>query len=167
MIKNLKDKKVNIHGETFMAETADIIGDVTIGEDSSIWYGAVVRGDVNHIRIGKYTNIQDNATLHVGSESPCEIGDYTTVGHNAIVHGCKVGNNCLIGIGAIVLDDAVIGDNSIVGAGALVTSGTVIPPNSLVVGAPGKVIRTIGEKELKLIKDSAVGYVKLWKDQYI
>ena len=164
MIKDLKDKKTNIHENTFIAETASIVGDVTIGKGSSIWYGSVVRGDMNYIRIGEYTNIQDNATVHVDSQRPCIIGDYTTVGHNAIIHGCTVGNNCLIGMGAIILNGAVIGDNSIIAAGALITEGAIIPPNSLVMGAPGKVKRQVDEDGEQNIRNNALVYEEMWKD---
>lgn len=167
MIKDLKDKKTNIHEEAFVAETADVLGDVTIGEGSSMWYGAVARGDMSHVKIGKYTNIQDNATVHVDTDLPCEIGDYTTVGHNAVVHGCKVGNNCLIGMGAIILNGAIIGDNSIIGAGSLITEGTLIPPNSLVMGSPGKVRREVSKEEIETVKYNAVRYEELWRNEHI
>lgn len=167
MIKNLKEKKVNIHEDTFIAETADIIGDVTIGKGSSIWYGAVARGDMEYIKIGKYTNIQDNASLHVDMDKPLEIGDYTTVGHNAVVHGCKIGNNCIIGMGAIILNGAVVGDNCIIGAGSVVTEGANIPPNSLVIGIPGKVRRQLNESEAESLKENAIEYDTLWRDEYM
>lgn len=164
MIKDLKDKKVNIHPDTFIAETASIVGDVTIGEGSSFWYGSVARGDMNYVKIGKFTNIQDNATVHVDSERPCVIGDYTTVGHNAIIHGCTVGDNCLIGMGAIILNGAVIGDNSIIAAGALITEDSVIPENSLVMGSPGKIRRQVDEEGVKRIRQNAITYEKMWKE---
>lgn len=164
MIKDLKGKKTNIHKEAFVAGSADVIGNVTIGEGSSIWYGAVARGEMSHIKIGKFTNIQDNATLHVDTDLPCEIGDYTTVGHNAIIHGCIVGSNCLIGMGAIILNGAKIGDNSIIAAGALVTERTEIPPNSLVMGSPGKVVRELGEEDIEGIRKNAIIYEELWKE---
>lgn len=167
MIKDLKDKKTNIHEDTFMAETADVMGDITIDKGSSLWYGAVARGDMNYITIGEYTNVQDNATLHVDTNSPLEIGDYTTIGHNAVVHGCKVGSNCLIGMGAIILNDAVIGDNCIIGAGAVVTERTIIPPNSLVIGTPGKVRRKVSEEEIEIIRHNAIRYEELWRNEHI
>ena len=166
MIKNLKGKKPNIHPRTFVAESADIIGDVTMEEGSSFWYGAVARGDMCHIKIGKYSNVQDNATLHVDTDLPCEIGDYTTVGHNAIIHGGIIGNNCLIGMGAIVLNGAKIGDNSIIAAGTLILEGTIIPPNSLVIGSPGKVRRELGEEDIKSIKNNAINYEEIWRNKY-
>src|SRR5699024_959518 len=167
MIKEIKDKKPNIHEDIFIAKTADVMGEVTIGKGSSIWYGAVARGDMNYITIGEYTNDQDNATLHVYTESTLEIGDYTTIGNNAVVHGCKVGNNCLIGMGAIILNDAVIGDNCIIGAGAVITEGTNIPVNSLVIGTPGKVRRELSQEEIKIVKYNAVRYEELWRNEHI
>lgn len=164
MIKDLKNKKTNIHKDTFIAETASVVGDIALGEGSSLWYGTVVRGDMNYVKIGKFTNIQDNATVHVDTERPTEIGDYTTVGHNAIIHGCTVGNNCLIGMGAIILNGAVIGDNSIIAAGSLITEGAIIPPNSLVMGSPGKVRREVDEETEKTIRTNALTYVEMWKE---
>ncbi|MDU5082794.1 gamma carbonic anhydrase family protein [Tissierella carlieri] len=167
MIRDLKDKKTNIHPEAFIAETADVLGDVTIGEGSSMWYGAVARGDMSYITIGKFTNIQDNATVHVDTNTPCEIGDYTTIGHNAVVHGCKIGNNCLIGMGSIILNGAVIGDNCIIAAGALITEGAVIPSNSLVMGSPGKVRREVSKEEIETVKYNAVRYEELWRNEHL
>ena len=167
MIKNNKEKNPKIHENTFIADSADVMGDVIIGEGSSIWYSAVVRGDIENIRIGKYTNIQDNATVHTETNIPTQLGDYTVVGHNAIIHGCTVGNNCLIGMGAIVLNGAVIGDNSIVAAGSLITEGKVIPPNSLVMGTPGKVVRQVTEDEIADIKKNAIRYYELWSKKHI
>ncbi len=173
MIKDLKDKKNNaikktkIHEDVFIAESADVLGDVSIGEGSSVWYSAVVRGDMSYIKIGKYTNIQDNATVHVDTNLPCEIGDYTTVGHNAIIHGCKIGSNCLIGMGSIILNGAVVGDNCIIAAGALVTENAVIPPNSVVMGAPGKIKREVTEKDIETIKENALRYERLWRNEHV
>lgn len=163
MIRDLKGVKPNIHEEAFVAETAVVIGDATIGEGSSIWYGAVLRGDIENIKIGKFTNIQDNATVHTETDIPTTLGDYTVVGHNAIIHGCTIGNNCLVGMGAIVLNNVIIGDNTIIGAGSVVTEGKIIPPNSLVLGIPGKVVRKITENEIKAIRDNAIRYYKLSK----
>lgn len=163
MIKDLKNIKPNIHESAFVAENAAVIGDVDIGEGSSIWYGAVIRGDIENIHIGKYTNIQDNCTVHTETDIPTKLGDYTVVGHNAVVHGCTVGDNCLIGMGAIVLNRAVIGDNCIIGAGSVVTEGKEIPANSLVMGIPGKVIRQVTEEEIAAIKKNAIRYNELYK----
>lgn len=139
---------------------AQIIGDVVIGAHSSVWCNAVVRGDVNVIRIGARTNVQDLAMLHVTRRTaPLSIGDEVTIGHAAILHGCTVKNRCLIGMGAIVMDGAVIGEESIVGAGALVTEGTVIPPRSLAVGAPAAVRRALRAEEIAFLAESAANYV--------
>lgn len=158
-----------VHETAFVAPSADLIGEVEIGEHSSVWFQCVIRGDVNRIRIGNRTNIQDHSLLHVtraqqadekGKGSPLTIGDDVTVGHRASLHGCTVGNRVLIGMGAIVLDDAVIGDDCIVGAGALITKGTVVPSGSLVMGAPAKVARALKPAELKFLPKSAANYVR-------
>ncbi len=149
-----------IHETAWIAPSADLIGEVEIGAHSSIWFQVVVRGDVNPIKIGARTNIQDHSLLHVTRRvSPLNIGDEVTVGHRATLHGCTIGNRVLVGMGAIVLDDAVIGDDCIVGAGALVTKGTVVPAGSLVVGAPAKVTRMLKPEELEFLKKSAANYV--------
>lgn len=142
----------------YIAEGAKIIGDVTIGEDSSVWYNAVIRGDSNSIVVGENTNVQDNAVLHTSDNHALQIGDNVTIGHGAIVHGCTVGNNVLIGMGAILLDGAVIEDNCIVGAGALVTQNKVVPEGSLVLGNPAKVIREITGEEKEAILKNADAY---------
>ena len=160
MIHLFKEIKPKIHDSAMVAESAQVIGDVVIGEESSIWFNAVVRGDVNYIRIGMRTNIQDGCVLHVARGTlPLIIGDEVTVGHNAVLHACTVGNRCLIGMGAIVMDDADVGENSIVGAGALVISGTKIPPGSLVLGSPAQVKRPLTEEESRNIRESAAHYV--------
>lgn len=144
----------------YVVEAAVVVGDVTIGPESSVWFGAVVRGDIEPIRIGARTNVQDNATLHVvGGKFATTLGDGVTVGHNAVVHGCTVEDGALIGMGAIVLDGAVIGTESLVGAGALVVPGTVIPARSLVLGSPGKVVRELSPEELERMRSSAANYV--------
>ena len=127
----------------FLADNAAVIGAVTLGDDSSVWFGAVIRGDSEPITIGKRSNIQDNVTIHNDAGGPVVIGDDVSIGHNAVVHGAVIENGVLVGMGAIVLDHAVIGEGSIVAAGAVVTKGTVVPPNSLVMGVPAKVVRTI------------------------
>jgi len=144
-----------MHESSFLAVSADIIGDVVLAEGVNIWNNATVRGDENCIRIGRYTNIQDNCTVHVDTSlpgrpepGPTNIGEYVTIGHGAIIHACTLGDACLIGMGAIVLDGAVIGKGSIVGAGSVVTPGTVIPPYSLVLGIPGKVVKTLPEESI-------------------
>lgn len=148
----------NIAEWVYIAEGAKIVGDVTIGEDSSVWYNAVIRGDSNSIVIGENTNVQDNAVLHTSHSHALTIGDNVTIGHGAIVHGCTVGNNVLIGMGAIILDGAVIEDNCIIGAGALVTQGKVMSEGSLVLGNPAKIVREISEKEKESIIENANEY---------
>ncbi len=153
-----KDIYPNVHESVFVANGAHIIGDVTIGENSNIWFNTVVRGDVQHIRIGKYTNIQDNSTVHVMYDHPTIIDDYVTAGHGVILHGCHVGSQCLIGMGAIILGYSEIGDNCIIAAGTLIPERKVIPPNSLVMGSPGKIVRTVTDEEIEAIRWSALKY---------
>ena len=132
----------------------------SIGPESSVWFGAVVRGDIEAIRIGARTNVQDNATLHVvGGRFATTLGDGITVGHNAVVHGCTIEDGALVGMGAIVLDGAVVGAEALVGAGALVTPGMVVPSRTLVLGNPGKVVRPLSDDELERIRASATNYV--------
>ncbi len=148
--------------DVFIAPGAWVIGDVHVGDRTSIWFNTVVRGDVNFIRIGCETNIQDNVTLHVtGKKFPLFIGDRVTVGHQAVVHGCVVEDECLIGMGAIVLDGARIGKGSIVAAGAVVSPGTEVPPGSVVMGIPAEVKKTLTEEEKERIRETAVHYVTL------
>lgn len=153
-----------IDESAYVAEGAAVIGDVTIGEKTSIWFNTVLRGDTHPITVGKYTNIQDNSTVHVNHDYPTIIGDYVTVGHGAIVHACTVGDNCLIGMGAIILSYSEIGENCIIAAGSLVPERKKIPPNSLVMGTPGKVVRTLTEEEIKGIRQSALNYCREAQD---
>ena len=132
-----------VHPSCFVADTAAVIGPVTIGEDSSVWHGASVRGDCGPIDIGCRSNVQDNATIHCSTNGHTIIGDDVTVGHNAVVHDCTLENGVLVGMGAVVLDNAVIGEGSTIAAGAVVTKNTIVPPNSLVIGIPGKVVKTL------------------------
>lgn len=146
----------------WIAPNATVIGDVELGEGSSVWFGTVVRGDVFHIRIGARTNLQDNTVVHVTTGKHATIiGDGVTVGHRAILHGCTVEDGCLIGMGAVVMDRAVIGARSLVGAGALVAEGTVIPPETLVLGMPAKPKRKLTPEELAHLEKAASGYVQL------
>lgn len=162
MIREFLDDKPKIHESVFIAEDAVIIGDVEIGEASSIWYGCVLRGDVNYIRIGKNTNIQDMTMIHVSRKDyPTVVGDEVTVGHRVTLHGCQVESNALIGIGAIVLDGARIGSHSLVAAGSLVTPNTIVPPRSLVMGAPAKVKREMTDEEVADLERFWTGYVEL------
>jgi carbonic anhydrase/acetyltransferase-like protein (isoleucine patch superfamily) len=153
-------KTPEIHPSAWVVDSAVIIGDVALGADASVWFHAVVRGDVERIRIGARSNVQDNATVHVtGGRWATLVGDDVTIGHAAVVHGCTVGDRCLIGIGAIVLDGAAIGDDCLVGAGSLVTPGSAIPPRSLVLGAPAKRVRELTPEELAHLRQSAANYV--------
>jgi carbonic anhydrase/acetyltransferase-like protein (isoleucine patch superfamily) len=144
---------------SFVAANATVIGDVTLGEKSSVFYGAVLRGDIARIIVGEGSNIQDNAVVHLADDRDAVIGAYCTIGHAAIIHACTIGDECLIGMGATVLDGAVVGARSIVGAGAVVTPKTVIPPGSLVVGTPAKVIRSLSEEEQRGLRGWAEKYV--------
>jgi carbonic anhydrase/acetyltransferase-like protein (isoleucine patch superfamily) len=149
------------HASVFVAEGAMVIGDVEIGEDSSVWFHTVIRGDIHRIRIGKRTNVQDHCTLHVTRKEPLVVGDGITIGHGAVVHGCTVEDLCLIGIGAVVLDGAVIGRGSVIGAGAVVAPGTIVPPHSLVLGVPGKVVKDLGTGSADGNRVTAENYVEL------
>ena len=143
----------------YLARTAVVLGDVIIDDFSSVWYNAVVRGDINHIVVGHHTNIQDNAVLHLADDFPCLIGNWVTVGHSAIVHACTVGDETLVGMGAVVLDGAVVGSQCLIGANALVTPGMKIPDGSLVLGAPAKVSRSLTARER--------GELKGWAEKYV
>ena len=145
--------------EVYLARTAVVVGDVTLGDHSSVWYNAVLRGDINRIVIGHHTNIQDNAVVHLADEFDCRIGDWVTVGHSAIVHACTVGDECLVGMGAVILDGAVIGNQCLIGAKAVVTPGTRIPEGSLVLGTPGKVVRALSPEER--------GQLRCWAEKYV
>ncbi|WKY48349.1 gamma carbonic anhydrase family protein [Eubacteriaceae bacterium ES3] len=147
----------------FIAKSADVVGRVKLGNFVSIWFQAVIRGDVDSITIGNNTNIQDGTVVHVAPGHPTIIGEGVSVGHNAIIHGCTIGDNVLVGMGAIILNGAQIGDNSIVGAGALVTQGKVFPQNSLIIGSPAKAVRTLSEEEIQSIRDNAEEYLDTMK----
>ncbi len=157
-------KKPKIDEEAFVAPQVFLSGDVRVGQYSSLWPGVVARGDVNYISVGKCSNVQDLTCLHVADDYPCIIGDYVTIGHGAVIHGCEIGDHVLIGMNATVLTGAKIGSGSIIAAGALVREKEVIPPNSLVVGMPGKVIRT--QDRLKSIHAQAVKYKTEWAVYY-
>ena len=152
-------KKPKLGKGVYIAKGAVVLGDVTIGAHSSVWYNAVVRGDIQRIVVGHHSNIQDNAVLHLSDVLPCIVGNRVTIGHSAIVHACKLGDEVLVGMGAVILDGAVIGKQSIIGAKALVTQGMKVPPGSLVLGAPAKVIRKLTKKERAMIKWLAEHYV--------
>jgi carbonic anhydrase/acetyltransferase-like protein (isoleucine patch superfamily) len=150
-------------GSYWVAPGAHLIGDVEIGEGVGIWFGATVRGDNEPIRIGARTNIQDGAVLHSDFGAPLSIGAGCTIGHSAIIHGCTIGDNVLVGMGATILNRAVIGADSLVGANALVTEGKQFPPKSLIVGAPAKVVRELTDEEVAGLRRSADGYVANWQ----
>jgi carbonic anhydrase/acetyltransferase-like protein (isoleucine patch superfamily) len=158
-----------IHSSAWVVPGATVIGDVILEEESSVWYGAVLRGDINRIVIGPRSNIQDNAVVHVDTDYPTIMGELVTIGHTAIVHACKIDNEVLIGMGAIILDDVEVGARSIIGANALVTIGTKIPPGSLVLGSPAKIRRQLTVGEQKDIARWAWSYVetaKQYRDFY-
>src|ERR1700741_4804123 len=152
-----------IHSSAWVVPGATVLGDVILGEESSVWYGAVLRGDINRIVIGPRSNIQDNAVVHIDTNYPTTMGELVTVGHTAIVHACKIDNEVLVGMGAIILDDVEVGSRSVVGANALVTIGTKIPPGSLVLGSPAKIRRELTLDEQKEIARWAWSYVKTAK----
>ena len=144
----------------YIARGAAVVGDVTLGDYSSVWYNAVLRGDINRIVVGHHTNVQDNAVLHLADDFSCIVGNYVTIGHSAVVHACTVGDDTLVGMGAVILDGAVIGKQSIIGAKALVTQGVKIPPGSLVLGAPAKVVRALTREERAGLRAWAQKYVE-------
>jgi carbonic anhydrase/acetyltransferase-like protein (isoleucine patch superfamily) len=160
MIRSYLDKKPSVHPSAYIiGDSVEIIGGVTVKSQVSLWPGCVLRADVADIVIGERTNIQDCAVVHVNYDMPTVIGDDVTVGHGAILHGCKIGNNCLIGMGSIILDGVIIEDNCVIGAGTLITEKKVIPKGSVVLGSPGKIVRQVTDQEVKLIKRSADEYV--------
>lgn len=162
MIKTFQNLRPKIHETAFIAENAVIIGDVEISAESSVWYGSILRGDVNYIRIGERTNIQDASVIHVSTKThPTVLEDEVTVGHSVTLHGCYIETGCLIGIGSIILDGAHIGRNSLVAAGALVTPNTKIPANSLVMGSPAKVKRALSADEIEDLKKFWQNYILL------
>ncbi len=155
------------HPTVFVAGDASVIGNVEIGEDSSVWFGTVIRGDINGIRIGKRTNVQDNCTIHVTMNYEVTVGDSVTFGHGVTAHGCVIEDFCLLGIGSIVLDGAVIGRGSVIGAGAVVPPGTVVPPHSLVLGVPGKVVKTLAPESAvanRITADHYVEYARMYRE---
>jgi len=154
-------KNPKIAENVYIAPGAKISGDVTIGENCSVFFNAVIRGDVDAITIGRFTNIQDNCVLHSSMNLPISIGDRVTVGHSAIVHGCTIGDNVLIGMGSIIMNGVEIGSNSVIAAGSIVTEGKKIEPYSLVMGAPGKVVRSLSEEHCAAVEKAAMGYDKL------
>lgn len=153
-----------VHESVFVAPGAYIIGDVTIGEDSTVWFNTILRGDDGPIEVGKRCSIQDNSTIHLYEGSPVLIGDDVTIGHNVILHGCKIGSNSIIGMGSTLLDNVEVGEECIIGANTLLAGGIKIPPRSLVIGSPGKVVRELTDKDLELLQYSSKNYVQKGKE---
>jgi carbonic anhydrase/acetyltransferase-like protein (isoleucine patch superfamily) len=161
IVRPYGEKAPRLHASVWIADGAAVIGDVEIGEGGSIWYGVVVRGDVNSIRIGARTNVQDNSVVHVTTDTfPTRLGDDVTVGHRAVLHGCTVEDGALVGIGAIVLDGAVVGRQALVGAGSLVPPGMKVPPRSLVMGSPARVVRDLEDGEVAAVLATTRRYVE-------
>ena len=165
LIASFQGHSPRIHASAFVAPTATVVGDVVLGEESSVWYGAVLRGDVGAIRIGERTNIQDGCVLHVtGGGAPLTVGAEVTVGHRAILHGATIEDRCLIGMGSVLLDGCVIGEESLVGAGSIVLEGTRVPPRSFIAGVPAKVKGPIPTPLHARLRESAEGYVRLARE---
>ena len=165
-ILSYEGKKPEVKKNVFIAKGAFLIGDVAVDEDSSIWFNSVVRGDMEKVRIGSKTNIQDGSVLHCDAGSPLIIGDNVTIGHKAIVHGCIVEDNVLIGMGAIIMNGAVVGEGSIIAAGSTVLEKTIIPPYSLAAGSPAKIKKTLPQNIIEIIRSSAEHYAEV-KDRYL
>jgi len=154
------DHTPHIPSSAFIAPSADVIGRVTLGEEASVWYNATLRGDINDITVGARSNIQDNAVIHLADDYGCYVGELVTVGHSAIIHACRISDECLIGMGSVILDGAEIGPRCIVGAGALVTGGKTFPEGSLILGSPAKIVKILSVKEQSDIKNWALKYVR-------
>jgi carbonic anhydrase/acetyltransferase-like protein (isoleucine patch superfamily) len=163
IIKSFNGKLPKIHESVYISENVSIIGDVEIGENSSVWFGAVIRGDVCNVKIGNNSNIQDNAVIHVNYNMPSIIGDFVTVGHSAIIHGATIGDFVIVGMGAIVLDSVKVGKNVIIAAGSLVPPRMEVPDGVMVMGVPAKIVRTLRDAEIEHIKKNALDYVELGK----
>ena len=159
-IYQLDDLKPDIHPSAWIADSAQVMGDVVLGENTGIWFGVVIRGDTATISVGKGTNVQDNSVLHADHGVPLVIGENVTVGHQATLHGCTIGNNSLIGIAAVVLNGAKIGNNCLVGAGALVTEGKEFPDGSMIIGSPAKAVRMLSPEQIAGLEKSAENYMK-------
>jgi carbonic anhydrase/acetyltransferase-like protein (isoleucine patch superfamily) len=161
MVHSFEGERPDIAKAAFVAWNAEVLGRVELGEGASVWYGAVLRGDLAAVRIGAGSNVQDGAVLHVDAGRDCVLGEQVTIGHGAIVHACTVGDRSLVGMGAVILDRAVIGEDSIVGAGALVTQGKSFPPRSMLLGSPAKVVRSLDDEEVAGLREHAAAYVEL------
>ncbi len=168
IVRPYQGKQPRLGSRVFVAENASIVGDVDLGDDSSIWYGVVLRGDINLIRIGARSNVQDNSVLHPedGTTGPVIVGEEVTIGHAAVVHGCTIGRGALIGIGSMVLSYAVVGEQALIGAGALVPQGMEVPPRTLVLGVPGRVKRDLTKEEIAHLDQSWKNYVD-YKEHYL
>jgi len=160
MLIPFQDKKPVVHSTAFIAPGSHLIGDVTVGKETSIWFNAVLRGDEDSIIIGDRCSIQDNSTIHLYDGAPVIVEDEVTVGHNVVLHGCTIKKRCIIGMGSTILDGAVIGEECIIGANSLIPAGKVITPRSLVIGSPGKVVRELNDSDLELIQLSIDTYVE-------
>lgn len=165
MILKFKEFYPKIDSSAWIAPSADLIGNITIDEDSSVWFGCVIRSDVNEVKIGKKTNIQDLSCIHTDTNTKTIIGDNVTVGHKVMLHGCTIEDNCLIGMSATILDNAVIGEGSIVGANSLVTQGKKFPPRSMIMGSPAKVVKQLTQEDVDGLINHAAHYVE-YKNNY-
>ena len=163
MLYDLENKKIQNSGDNWVAPNATIIGDVTLEKNTSIWFNVTLRGDIENIHIGEGSNVQDGSVLHTDPGYPLKIGKNVTIGHLVMLHGCTIGDNSLIGIGAVILNNVKIGNNCVIGAKSLITENKEIPDNSLVVGSPGRVIRKLTEEEVKAVKENAIRYQENWK----
>jgi len=163
-LENFRGITPKIDDTCFVAASATLIGDVVLEKDASVWYGCVLRGDINAIRLGEESNLQDNSVVHVDDELPTTIGRQVTVGHNCVIHGCTIGDRCLIGMGAVILNRAVIGEGSIIAAGTVVAEGKVIPPGSLVMGVPGRIVREVSRSQLAATLENSAVYVALARE---
>jgi len=163
MFYDLEDKKTKNSGENWVAPNAVVIGDVTLEKNTSIWFNTTLRGDIENIHIGEGSNVQDGSVLHTDPGYPLKVGKNVTIGHLVMLHGCTIGDNSLVGIGAVILNNAKIGKNCIVGAKSLITENKEIPDNSLVVGSPGRIIRKLTDEEVLAVKQNAIRYQDNWK----
>jgi len=161
MVRSFEGKRPSVSRASFVASSADVAGEVELGEGASVWYGAVLRADLAPIKVGPGSNVQDGAVVHVDEDHPCVLGEDVTVGHRAVLHGCSVGDRCLVGMGAILLDGSAIGEECIVGAGSLVTQGKAFPPRSLILGSPAKVARELRPEEIASLREHARSYQDL------
>ena len=165
MILKFKEFYPKIDPSAWIAPSADLIGNIEIGEDSSVWFGCVIRSDINEVKIGKNTNIQDLSCIHTDTNSKTIIGNNVTVGHKVMLHGCIIEDNCLIGMSATILDNAVIGEGSIVGANSLVTAGKIFPPRSMIMGSPAKIVKQLSQEDVDKLIAHAARYVE-YKNEY-